>query len=156
MMVVAVFLAWGLVLLLDGEQRDTAPRTSCGAPALTYTNGTPLGEAVARDVTGVHAAACAGDYGALAPFVSDPTRPAAEIVLTWRAEDPTGVKLRAIAEVLERPGAGGQGGLVFCDPDKGLVVFSRGTFDVRSGLTDVEFPGDQRLVDCSRYGPDQA
>ncbi|GAA1286062.1 hypothetical protein GCM10009634_34510 [Saccharothrix xinjiangensis] len=160
MTAVGMSAALGLTLLFNREEpASEARQAQCGRPALTYADGTPLGDDRARDVAGVHAAACAGDYDALIPFIPD-ARPsslstftAVQIVEDWRREDPAGVKLRAVAEVLERPGVGGQGGLVFCEPDKGLVGFSRGTIDVRPGLGGMEFPRAGRPVDCSPYAP---
>jgi hypothetical protein len=152
----AVFLVLGAVLLFDREPPEPAPAT-CGRPADTYQDGTPLGSDTAKDVAGVHAAACAGDYDALLPFISEspPQLPGsitpADVVEGWRREDPGGVKLRAVAVVLERPGVGGQGGVSFCDPDRGMVGFSRGTIDMEPGLGGFEFPRGGAKVDCARY-----
>ncbi|MGW5053639.1 hypothetical protein [Actinokineospora sp. NPDC004072] len=153
----AVFAGVGLVLLLDDDPVPVPQEAPCGEPASTDVDGRPLDLDTARDVAGVHAAACAGDYDALLAFLPDSSRmpmpiSPSDIVAGWRRADPAGVKLRAVAAVLERPGVGGQGGLTFCDPDLGLVAFSRGTKDMEPGLGTIEYPSAGRPVDCSQPG----
>ncbi|MEV6717478.1 hypothetical protein AB0M48_36210 [Lentzea sp. NPDC051208] len=156
---IVVSLALALVLFLGDRERaappQPAPQTQCGQPALAYDGGHPFTADQARDVAGVHAAACAGDYAALAPFIRSvpqtnlPTLPSATtMVEEWRSNDPTGVKLRAVASVLEQPGIGHQGGLSFCHPSKGHVAFSRGTIDMPPGLGGFEFPRQGQPLDC--------
>ncbi|GAA4413483.1 hypothetical protein ACFQV2_13235 [Actinokineospora soli] len=160
---VAVLAAVGLVLLLDDDQppqtspaQETGvPQAQCGQPATGYADQ-PFSPDVARDVAGVHAAACAGDYDALIEFVrTGPAPPpglsAAEIVDSWRREDPAGVKLRAVAAVLEQPGHGSQGGLTFCDPNTGEVSFSRGTLDIPPGLSAITYPRQGQPLECVKH-----
>ncbi|CAL9480397.1 hypothetical protein SUDANB95_03005 [Actinosynnema sp. ALI-1.44] len=158
---VAMLVALSVVLLLDDDEDPAAGtgQSQCGQPALTSSDGTPLDPDRARSVAGVHAAACAGDYNALVAFIPEwrrsygSTLTPSGIVEGWRREDPSGVKLRAVAKVLERPGVGGQGGLEFCEPDKGRIGFSRGTIDAPPGLGSIEFPQEGRPVECSPHTP---
>ncbi|MCG8927439.1 hypothetical protein [Lentzea sp. CC55] len=148
-LVAGVFLSLGLLQLRP--ENTQAVQASCGEPATAYAGGTSFTDETAREVAAVHAAACAGDYDALIPFVPDAPSAgwtAADIVKQWRQEDPAGVKLRAAARVLEKPGIGGQGGLTFCQPDTGLIAFSRGTSDIKPGLGIMQFPRWGHLVDC--------
>lgn len=145
---VAVFAVLALVVLTDREPEPTA---RCGRPHVTTPGGEPLHEDYVALISGVHAAACARDYDAVVRFMNLPPDflpSAADRVREWRTADPAGVKLAALAAVLEQPGVGGQGGLTFCVPEKGRVAFSRGTITIPPALGGIEFARAGRPVEC--------
>jgi hypothetical protein len=93
---------------------------------------TPVSSGLARlepVVVALHDAACRGDYEALLPHMSDPfgspLLPKEAAIGVWPARIPDGDPLAVLAETLETPVHGDQGGQFFCHPDGAIAVFAR-------------------------------
>lgn len=104
------------------------PPVKCGEVAPTDAYGNPLGhlEPLAR---GIHDAACRGDYSGLLPYMEDSFGgfPKEDVVVGWARQDSDRELLRTLAETLETPPVGDQGGHYFCHPDGAFAGFARGT-----------------------------
>lgn len=135
---------------------STPPGGKCGVVPTTDQNGRPLLHRLEPTVLAIHDAACRHDYQALIPHMAPvfgPTMASREqVIATWQAEDPDGGWLDVLAETLETPIRGGQGGAWFCHPDGAVAVFPRGTVD-RPGMWSDFDPTGHRLSSTCQEQP---
>ena len=124
---------------------------ACGTATTTYSGGEPIG--VADLVSDIHDAACRGDYAALLPLMDETFGgfPKQEVVDGWMTQDSGGDVARTLAQTLETPALGSQGGDYFCHPDGAVAVFSRGTYDTPGSWSDYD-PSGRRLRLCEDAG----
>ncbi len=144
------FLAKGLVAG-DADTGEEAARTSAAAPtsrsveecvAAPLPSGLEMLEPL---VAAIHDAACRGDADALLPHMTDPFGSLQVhkewAIDLWSADVPGGDPLALLAETLEAPAHGGQGGQFFCHPDGPVVVFARPIGDQPVLMSDFDLTG---------------
>jgi hypothetical protein len=128
---------------------EESPSIECGEIATTSAHGYPLGE-LEPLVRGIHDAACRGDYAGLLPFMETTfnSTPREEAVAEWEREDSDRRILQTLAETLEVPPVGDQGGQYFCHPDGAVAVFPRGTITHPGMWSMFDLVGQDRPAAC--------
>jgi hypothetical protein len=101
-------------------------------------------------VRGIHDAACRRDYAGLLPYMESSFNGVArqEVVVEWEREDFDGLILRAVAQTLEIPPVGDQGGTYFCHPDGPVAIFPRGTITQPGMWSEFDLTGRERPPAC--------
>lgn len=107
-------------------------------------------------VVALHDAACRGAFEDLLPNMSDPFGaplvPKEEAIDAWTAESPGSDPLALLAETLETPVRGYQGGQYFCHPAGAVAMFARPIGDQPTLLSDFD-PTGQDSFDICRMTP---
>jgi hypothetical protein len=146
----------------SGTSTDTLPPPSLPSPTrpVEQCRNTQLSPGLALlepTIAALHDAACRGDFDALLSHMSDPFGsqqvPKEEAVSVWTAELPGGDPLGLLAETLETPVHGDQGGQFFCHPKGAVAVFARPLNDQPSLLTDFDPSPGSPLADSCRTTP---